>query len=212
VASPLTWRVLVSVTARARDVTDLRGTTFGITRAGGGAHTTLLLLAADMGWRAGVDVAVTPLGSLDALLRATGNGAIDAFLWEALTIKPWLDDGTIRSIGVVVPPWPGFSVAARTETTTRRPDAVRAVLHVLRHAAAIAAAEPDETAALITQRYGLSPRDAADWLVQVRYADDGALSRRAIETMVAVLRRTGAIVDAAPVEDIVDRQFAPLLD
>jgi len=211
VANPLTWRVLVPPASAARDVEDLRGATFGITRAGGGAHTTLLLRAADAGWRAGIDYAVMPLGSLDALLQAIGGDTIDAFLWEALTVKPWLDDGTVRSVGAVVPPWPGFAVAARTDTMARHPDAVHAGLQALRRACAIVAAEPDETVALIARRYALSSRDAAGWLAHVRYADDGALSRRAIEAVVAALLRTDAIVGDAPVDDIVDYRFAPLL-
>jgi len=210
VSSPLTWRVLVRFAALARAVEDLRGGTFGITRAGGGAHTTLLLLAADAGWRAGVDYAVAPVGSLDALLRALEEDMIDAFLWEALTVERWLAAGVARSVGTVVPPWPAFSIAARTDAMERDLDGVHGVLRALRRAGAAAAAS-DEMVALVARHYALSQRDAADWLTHVRYADDRALSRRAIEATMDALRRTGAIEGALPVEDIVDHQFAPLL-
>jgi len=213
VASPLTWRVLVRSAARAREVEGLRGETFGITRAGGGAHTMLLLLAADTGWRADVDYAVAPIGSLDALLRALKEDMIDAFLWEALTVERWLAAGVVRAVGTVVPPWPAFSIAARTDAIAHDPDGVHGALRALRRASAAVVAASDEMVALVARHYALPPHASAGWLAHVRYADDGALSRRAIEAAVTALRRTGAIEGALPVEDIVDHdhQFAPLL-
>ena len=210
VTSPLRWLVLVPVASPARGAGDLRGATFGITRAGGGAHTTLRSYAHTMGWQEGHDYTVTPLGSLDALVRALGDGSIDAFLWESLTVKRLLDAGTARAVGTVVPPWPSFSVAASEEAIARHPDAVHGVLRALLQAGAIVASDPDATAALTARQYALSLRDARDWLAHVAYSEDGALSRGAIEAAVSALHQAGAITGVVSVPEIIAPGFAPL--
>lgn len=70
--SPLSWLALVPVASSAHTAGDLRGATFGITRVDAGAHTR--------GWREGHDYTVESVGSVDTLIRALGDGSIDAFL------------------------------------------------------------------------------------------------------------------------------------
>jgi len=56
--------------------------------------------------------------------------------------------------------------------------------------------ESDELVEFVARCYALPPAAVADWLVRVRYVDDGPPSRPEI----------------APVEDIIDRRFAASLD
>ena len=133
--------------------------------------------------------------NLDGAIEAFARGSADVFFWEKFMTKPLVDDGRFRRVADFTAPWPAFAVCASDAVLSRHGGLLRALLAtVLERAAAVAASA--DAAARIAARYGLQPRDAAEWLAGTRWAARVGVERRAIEPVVDALRSVG-LVDAS---------------
>jgi ABC-type nitrate/sulfonate/bicarbonate transport system substrate-binding protein len=200
VETPLTWALLVAPQLSFRTVEDLRGQTFGISQPGGGAHLNLLLLARELGWAEGTDFRIVPLGGLITLLSGLKRGTITAFLWEAITTKPLVEAGEARVVRTVLPDWPGFVVAARTDAITTRAADLRAVLGALRAAARAFHREAAYAVHVAADVYSVSWANAERWVQSVKYSI-GPLPPEALARTGTALRAAGVIDERFDVDD-----------
>ncbi len=46
------------------------------------------------------------------------EGAVDAFLWELFTTKPWFDKKELTYLGEVATPWPAFVFVSKTSAAS----------------------------------------------------------------------------------------------
>ncbi|HZF27842.1 MAG TPA: ABC transporter substrate-binding protein [Gammaproteobacteria bacterium] len=202
--SPLIWGIHVPASSRLRAVADLTGARYAISRRGSGSHLMAFVHARERGWpldRLELVVVRDLKGAIDAFAQ----GSADVFFWEKFMTKPLVDDGRFRRVADFAAPWPAFVVCAADAALARHGAALRALLAAVLARAATFAASAD-AAAQIAARYGLQPRDAAEWLAGTRWSTRVGVEPRAIAPVIDALRAAG-LVDAA---FTADRAIAPL--
>ena len=212
VETPLRWAVLTPSRSPATEPADLVGARFGITRRGGGAHLTALLLAREHGWREGDDLTFVVADSLDGLVEASTSGAIDAFLWEALATRPLVERGALRSIGAVTPGWPALMLGAPNAMLAGRTADVRAALAAFQDAVELFEREVAYVHALVMRRYDLSRDDAERWWSAVRFSPDGAISRARVGAALAALQAAHLVPGNADPDALLSPDIAPVRD
>lgn len=209
VETPLRWVVLVAADAPYRTIEDLHTKSFGISKPGGGAHLNTLAMTNQKAWIEGLDFQITVLGELNRLIEGLRSGVIDAFLWESLAVKHLLDREEFRQVGNVVPAWPSFMLAAKTELLNGCPGAVKNILNTLLEAAQIFRSQRSYALDLVVKRYRLSTEDASRWYSSVKYSEDGKISRQALEATMEALVVAGVIPQRVTVADLHRTEFAP---
>ena len=191
--SPLLWGIHVPASSRFREVADLAGARYAISRRGSGSHLMAVVHARRQGWPLDA-LELVLVRNLEGAIEAFAKGTADVFFWEKFMTKPLVDDGRFRRVADFAAPWPAFVVCASDAALSRHGPSLRALLAtVLDRSAAFA--KSADAAARIAARYGLQPRDAADWLAGTRWAARVGIERRAIEPVVDALHAVG-LVDA----------------
>ena len=191
--SPLLWGIHVPASSRFRAVADLAGARYAISRRGSGSHLMALVHARRQGWPLDA-LELVIVRNLEGAIESFAAGAADVFFWEKFMTKPLVDDGRFRRVADFTAPWPAFVVCASDAALSGHGPALRALLAGVLDRAASFAASPD-AAARIAARYGLQPRDAAEWLAGTRWAARVGVDRRSIEPVIDALRAAG-VVDA----------------
>lgn len=118
------------------------------------------------------------------------SGKIDAFLWEEFTTKPYVDSGELRKIGCITTPWPCFMIAARKEVLARRFDSVRKMLTGIFESTANFENGGESSVEYIANNYGLKKEDARSWFTQVKFSNDGSISRKVLVKTIDTLHRS----------------------
>lgn len=202
--SPLLWGIHVPATSRFRTVGDLRGARYAISRKGSGSHLMAFVHARRQGWPLdGLELVV--VRDLKGAIDAFAEGTADVFFWEKFMTKPLVDDGRFRRVADFTAPWPAFVVCASDAALARHGAALRALLAAVLERASTFAASAG-AAAQIAARYGLQPRDSAEWLTGTRWATQPGVGRSSIAPVVDALR-AAALIDAT---FTAERAIAPL--
>ncbi|WP_017733956.1 substrate-binding domain-containing protein [Nafulsella turpanensis] len=197
VNSPLVWGIHVHKESPFKQVKELEGKTFAISRYGSGSHLMAFVNAQQQGWRPH-KLQFELVGNLEGAREAMANGQADGFMWEKFMTKPLVDNGEWRRIGECPTPWPCFVAVVREDIAESRGEEIRQLLDIVRTSAQQLQQSP-EAATLIADRYQLQKEDAALWLRNVRWATDNT-----IET--DMLRK---VVDTLYQLDLIDRKAAP---
>lgn len=193
VQSPLCWAVSAGAESDVSDLSDLQGTTFGISRYTSGSHLMAYTLAMQEGWDPQNDVKFSVEGNFQNLRDSVNLGRTEAFMWETFTTKPYHDSGEVRRVGEVYTPWPAFMLAARETTLERDPELVRDVL----------AGIGDATSYFHRARYlmprsvatacDLDEKDVQKWYEGVNITASSVIERSAIEKATSVLIKVGVL-------------------
>jgi sulfonate transport system substrate-binding protein len=192
--TPLIWGIHVPAASDLRQVEDLRGMRYAISRYGSGSHLMAFAHARQMGWPVG-ELKFVVVGGLDGAIEAFEQGRADTFLWERFMTQPLVDRGVFRRVGDFSAPWPAFVVcASATALRDKMADVSTALGAVFDEARRLAAAS--DTAAEIAADYGLSGEDAAEWLAVTRWAFEPGPSDDAVSGCLDMLRQVG-LVDPA---------------
>jgi sulfonate transport system substrate-binding protein len=178
VQSPLTWGIHTP-TGAIKELRELEGSTFAISRESSGSHLMSYVLAANEGWTAPIDFEV--VGDVYGGLWALENGKAKGFLWERFTTQPFVDLGKCERIGEVKTPWPSFVIAARKDVLEKDSDIVKLmiqkVLEVARDFKNRSVPPGNDSqgsswsATEISWRYGLDVKQAQMWLDQTHWAE-----------------------------------------
>lgn len=177
---------------------------FGISRQGSGSHTMAHYLA---------QLNEIPKSSIEfgvhndfkGLREGVDSGAIDAFMWEVFTTKPWFDSKELQYLGEVPTPWPAFvfvsqasedsddgdvhEIGASVSEHRLSQDKARLIrdrlFPALHKGVAIFQAEAQESNAVdgkappsiqrIVDEFGHTPEDAWAWFRKCEYASDGRM-------------------------------------
>ncbi|KAF8959505.1 hypothetical protein BDZ97DRAFT_1837445 [Flammula alnicola] len=105
VATPLNWAVITGTKSKFNSISDLKGTTLGISRNGSGSQTMAYVMALQQGWPT-EDLKFQINNDIRGLINSVNDGTTSAFMWEWFTTKPFVDAGEARFIGSVPTPWP----------------------------------------------------------------------------------------------------------
>jgi ABC-type nitrate/sulfonate/bicarbonate transport system substrate-binding protein len=166
--SSLIWGIHVPAASRFRQVEELRGARYAISRLGSGSHLMAFVHARRRGWP--VDgLELVPVRNLAGAVDAFANGAADVFFWEKFMTKPLVDAGKFRRVGEFLAPWPAFVLCVSDGVSElQRPALGRLLAAVLDEAKTLVGRA--DAAATIGARYSLETADVAEWLQSTRWA------------------------------------------
>ncbi len=194
VESPLIWGIHVNASSAIKNIADIAGRRFAISRHGSGSHLIAIVVAAERGFDA-QSMSFVVVGTIDGARDALAAGTADVFLWERHMTQPLVDAGEFRRIGERVVPWPAFVVSARREYLAHNADALRACLDVVA-AYATRLKRGADSAELISNTYAIDRADASAWLADVRWSHDQEYPADDIRRVLAALRSQGVIPKA----------------
>jgi ABC-type nitrate/sulfonate/bicarbonate transport system substrate-binding protein len=191
VTSPLHWGIHVPYKSSIKEVSDLEGQTFAISREGSGSHLMSYVLADEKGWDIkALDFKV--IGDVYGGLWALENNEAQAFLWEKFTTQPYTEQEKCRYIDEVVTPWPCFAIAVRTEVWEEHEDAINQMCEVI-NAKAQKLKNNSNAEEIIAWRYGLKKEDVRSWLKDTEWNYNGEEYPEAFEKAVEYLKRLDLI-------------------
>ena len=195
VNSPLTWGIHVHQESSFREVAELEGKTFGISRFGSGSHLMAFVNAKQQAWNP-QKLHFEVVGNLEGAREAMANGKADAFMWEKFMTKPLVDSGEWRRIGECPTPWPCFVAVVREEVADSHGTEIRELLNIARNSAMELKHNP-EAASLIAERYHLQKEDAALWFRDVRWASDHTIEASMLQKVIDTLYQL-ELIDRKP--------------
>ena len=201
VKSPLIWGVHVAGHSHARRIHDFAPVRFAVSRLGSGSHLMAYLLAARDGFRLGPDQLVV-VGNIDGARAALRENRADVFLWEKYVTSPLVHSGEFRRIDTIDTPWPSFAIAAHVDTVAARTRDLDHLI-VVAQRAANDFAKHSSASAQLESHYGLTRRDAGDWLSGCHFATTTAIPAGLVDDVQDRLLRVGAIKSKLPAENIV---------
>ena len=194
VQSPLIWGIHVNASSTIKNVADIAGRRFAISRYGSGSHLIAIVDAAGRGFDS-QSMSFVVVDTIDGARTALAAGSADVFLWERHMTQPLVDAGEFRRIGERVVPWPAFIVSARQEYLSHSADELRRCLDIVADYAARLKRGAD-SAELISKTYEIDLSDASAWLADVRWSQDHEYPAEDIHRVLTALRSQGVIPDA----------------
>lgn len=189
-ASPLIWGVHVPPGSPARNMADLRGAVFAISREGSGSHLMSLALSLEQGWPVS-EIRCEIVDDLDGAIDAFRQGRADVFLWEHFTTAPAVAAGHFRRIDDFVAPWPAWVTCATATVWRDHRPAVEALVSIVAAHAGRLATAPDRAETIAT-RYGLEAGAVEEWLASTQWVDGLSSPEAALAAADRMLRQAGA--------------------
>ncbi|KAI0719327.1 periplasmic binding protein-like II [Cerioporus squamosus] len=179
VTTPLNWQGgHHGKDSKYNSISDLKGTTIGISRYGSGSQTMAYVMALPQGWPTN-ELKFQVNNDIRGLIDSVDDGSTSAFMWEWFTTKPFVDAGEARFIGSVPTPWPSWLIAAHP--TRAPPDALKLFLASL-------------TTYFIKEKFAYPEEDIKAWLKTVGYPQDcAAIPRQIILETLSVLLEAGFV-------------------
>ena len=191
VQSPLIWGIHVHHQSPFRQVKELEGKSFAISRYGSGSHLMAFVNAQQQGWNPS-DISFEVVGTLEGAREALSEGRGDAFMWEKFMTKPLVNKGEWRRLGECPTPWPCFVLVVRNEVAEQQPEAIQKVLAVIRESCKEFKQRTDAVK-LVAERYRLKGEDAAAWFKEVEWAEDEVVKKSTLQQVSETLHRLGLI-------------------
>jgi sulfonate transport system substrate-binding protein len=195
-ASGLIWGAHVAAESPWQELGEMRGARVAISRYGSGSHIMAVVEANRRGWPLS-SLKFVQVGNLDGARKAFEAGEVDMFLWEKYTTKPLVDDGEWRRIGECVTPWPGFSVAARTDICLEHSDTLGAILQRVAAIGSVLTIDSDGTVEQISHRFGLKEIDVQSWLETNRWCTSAKMSSTMLADVITTLRAVEVLPESA---------------
>ncbi|KIJ66974.1 hypothetical protein HYDPIDRAFT_174261 [Hydnomerulius pinastri MD-312] len=195
VTSPLRWAVITGYKDSSyKQISDLQGTTIGISRNGSGSQTMAYVMALQQGWPTD-NLKFQINNDIRGLINSVNDGSTSAFMWEWFTTKPFADAGECRFIGEVPTPWPSWLIAAHP---TRAPalDVSTFLSSLSGYVRSFSSSESraGPSVEFIKDKFGYPEEDVKAWLQAVAYPDDCAeIPSHVITDTLAVLEKAGVV-------------------
>lgn len=203
VDTPLVWGVHVGAGTEVHQRAEVKGLPFAISRPGSGSHLIAMSYAKANGWTPSADDFVVVNDLKGAVERMQAPDPL-LFLWERTTTAPLVRNGTFRRVDEYRPAWPCFMVVAGNAALAEYGPHIDVLLRVLRDQAKGLMMKKDG-AALVAERQGLDPADAAEWFASVRWNTDGRVDARALHTVADTLHAVGLLDRSFSFEEVQER-------
>mmetsp|Transcript_49478 Transcript_49478/g.77125 ORF Transcript_49478/g.77125 Transcript_49478/m.77125 type:complete len:328 (+) Transcript_49478:34-1017(+) len=212
VRSPLRWGVHVRKGSDLKDVADLRGKMFGVSRMLSGSHLMAHVLAHQRGWNAAVEAPLKVVNTLDGARKAMASGEIDVWLWEKFTTKHLVDSGEWDIIGEVPTPWPCFlfvaSEKAVAEKSSEIAKMVEATATVCREFKANAGGS---TISYASEHHKLNSEDATEWLSGTEWACSRTVTEATLQKTQEALVQIGQLDKPVAFEKLFSQPLCQLV-
>ena len=167
VASPLCWGLHVPADGTIKEVSELMGKTFAISREGSGSHLMAYVKAQQENWSLD-KLSFNVVGDVYGGIWALNNGEAQGFLWEKFTTSPFVAQGKCCLLDEVMTPWPCFVIAVRSELLQSDEALLREMVSVVQREAYRLKHLPN-SAEQFAWRYALPQEQVQEWLEQTEW-------------------------------------------
>ncbi|SNS83782.1 ABC-type nitrate/sulfonate/bicarbonate transport system, substrate-binding protein [Ekhidna lutea] len=137
-------------------------------------------------------------GGIDAL----ENGDAEIFYWEKFTTKPYVEKGLLKKVDEFISPWPCFMIAATNKIIESDPATLSRVLKII-HNANQNFMNLENAVQLVSDRYGLTTKDAERWYHATEWSTNGWVSNKMLEGVLYSLREAKIVEDAKTTRGII---------
>ncbi len=199
--SPLIWGIHVANNSKYNSIKDLKGTKAAISRFGSGSHLMAYVNAKNNDWDIKKDLEFEVVKDLDGALKGLPNGFGDYFMWEKFTTKPYVDNGTFRSVGTCPTPWPCFVIAVRNDVLINEKETIKTILEIINETTKDFKNIPSINR-MISGRYDQKIEDVNEWLSITEWSQDN-ISENTITTIQNQLYDLDIIPRKATFEELV---------
>jgi ABC-type nitrate/sulfonate/bicarbonate transport system substrate-binding protein len=179
--SPLVWGVHVANNSPYKTIQDLKGKKAAISRFGSGSHLMAFVNAEKKGWDTKNDLDFEVVKNLDGALVGLPNGIGDYFMWEKFTTKPYVDNGTFRTVDYCPTPWPCFVIAVRNEVLNENEANIREILEIINETTKDFKMIPSVDR-MISHRYDQKLEDVQEWLSITEWSQE-QIDEKTIDTI-----------------------------
>ncbi len=193
VESPLCWGLHVPVDGSIKELSDLNGKTFAISREGSGSHLMAFVKAQQEKWDLN-RLQFNVVGDVYGGIWALNNGEAQGFLWEKFTTSPFVDQGKCRLLDEVYTPWPCFVIAVRTELLHSDETLLREMVSVVQKEAFRLKHQPNSSEQF-AWRYALPQVEVQQWLDQTEWNYGKELAPKEFSKVVAELLDLGLLTE-----------------
>jgi ABC-type nitrate/sulfonate/bicarbonate transport system substrate-binding protein len=193
VASPLCWGLHVPADQTIKEVSDLAGKTFAISREGSGSHLMAYVKAQQEKWSLD-ELKFNVVGDVYGGIWALNNGEAQGFLWEKFTTSPFVDQGKCRLLDEVLTPWPCFVIAVRSELVHSDEALLREMVSVVQKEA-YRLKHQSNSAEQFAWRYALPQKEVQKWLNQTEWNYGKELAHQDFEMVVSELLDLGLLTE-----------------
>lgn len=191
VNSPLVWGVHVATKSTIKNIKEIVGKKFAISRLGSGSHLMAKVLANQEKFTISNEQFIA-IENLKGATEALPNGKADVFLWEKFMTKPYVDKGVFKRIGEIPTPWSCFVIVVRNQFLEENKEAVLALIGCINEACA-KFDELKNKSTLIAEKYNLQEKDVKDWLKSVEWNFEPIIENGVLEDIKAKLKKMGVI-------------------
>jgi ABC-type nitrate/sulfonate/bicarbonate transport system substrate-binding protein len=191
VASPLCWGLHVPVDGSIKELKDLNGKTFAISREGSGSHLMAFVKAQQEKWDLN-RLQFNVVGDVYGGIWALNNGEAQGFLLEKFTTSPFVDQGKCRLLDEVYTPWPCFVIAVRTELLHSDETLLREMVSVVQKEAFRLKHQPN-SAEQFAWRYALPQVEVQQWLDQTEWNYGKELAPQDFSNVISELLNLGLV-------------------
>lgn len=209
VDSPLCWAVAASPSSPYSSLKELsswissKSNDFkcrvGISRPGSGSHSMAFYLGQQNNI-ASNKFQFETLNKFEYLKKGIFDGNIDIFLWETFTTKPSFDNLELKKIGEIETPWPAFSFASRSFSTSKEDilisNAIRNQLFpsLEEGIALFTDAQSNLGVNIMSGEYQHSEEDARAWLRRTAYGTNNmSVNKKRWNDAVLILKQIGLV-------------------
>lgn len=191
VASPLCWGLHVPVDGSIKELKDLNGKTFAISREGSGSHLMAFVKAQQEKWNLDT-LKFNVVGDVYGGIWALNNGEAHGFLWEKYTTSPFVDQGKCHLLDEVFTPWPCFVIAVRKELLHSDEALLREMVSIVQKEA-YRLKHQSNSAEQFAWRYALPKEQVERWLDETEWNYGNDVVHQDFENVVSELVDLGLL-------------------
>lgn len=211
VGSPLRWGIHVRNNSPIREIPQLKGKIFGVSRMLSGSHLMAHVLAHQQGWNPDTDAPVKIVHTLQGAREAMAAGEIDAWLWEKFTTKHLVDSGEWDIIGEVPTPWPCFLFCASERALEERSEQIQAMVEVTKGVCEeFRSNHNNSTIEYVSENHKLDKSDAAEWLSGTEWACSLEVAPETLEKTQKALVAIGQLPEPVPADRVLHTPLCKL--
>ncbi|KOF01781.1 hypothetical protein OB69_15665 [Roseivirga seohaensis subsp. aquiponti] len=201
VDSSLTWGIHVPATSDFKNVADIEGKRYAISRFGSGSHLMAIIDAKARGWST-EDMKFEVIDNLAGARESFKYGDSDVFFWEKFTTKSLVDSGEFRRVGERKTPFSCFVICVSDKAFQEKKEAVLTTINALFQQVNQFIASADKVK-LISDFYNLKSEDVEAWLKDVSWAPRPHLNPAMLQTTIDTLGVLNLVSEHLKVEQLV---------
>jgi sulfonate transport system substrate-binding protein len=185
VDSPLNWGIHVPGVSAIRNIEELEGKRYAISRYGSGSHLMAMIDAKERGWDY-ENLNFIEVDSLQGARDSFQKEESEIFFWEKYTTKSLVDSGEFRRIAERKTPFSCFVICASNKALKEKASEIKATVDLLFNQVRQLNKNTQKTS-IISDYYKLSRTDVENWLVDLKWANQPHLNNEELEKVVSIL-------------------------